>query len=670
MSFLRGLCLTTLAGAVILQQKLAKDDEKKHARKYNRNIPISWAPPSRERTLSRIKDKKYDIVIIGGGSVGAGCMLDAATRGYSVLLLEKNDFASGTSSKSTKLIHGGIRYLEKAIKELDYKQLSLVVEGLRERKSFLNLAPYLTREVGILLPIRHKLTVPYFWMGTKVYDFLSGRLGIQKSYFIGKEEVRKVLSSIDYKKIAGGMVYFDGQMDDSRVNTMLVETGIYYGGSAINYAEVTNFIKKENKSADGTKENSSDRIVGVSFKDTETGIEHTVQCKGVINATGPYSDTIRRMDVPNKPKIIVPSIGVHLVMPGAYTGKLGMLNPSTKNGSVLFLIPWKGVSIAGTTDREMKSMEMPKATEKDVKYIVREMGEFIEGQIAPKAKNILSAWAGIRPLTRDTVESADCTSIVRSHLIDRSETGLVTVSGGKWTSYREIAEEAIDASAKFFSLPNRPCVTKYVRLIGSHQYERNLAAKISREFKVSEDIAAHLVSTYGDRAHKVCVYANGKYDRIDPRYPYIKAEIPYSIDHEHARKVSDYIGRRSMFAYLNVRHAHSSVPAVLKEFAAHMKWSKVKQKSEEKEAYEYLDTMGYGLLKRMEEREVVFDDFKSKLLNQCKNSICEYSSAKRIIEKTFGQGAGSSFNGRFKKDSHLPMRDVIDIIKTHFNILQ
>ncbi|KAH9386606.1 glycerol-3-phosphate dehydrogenase [Nematocida major] len=656
MSLIRGLCLTALTGAVVAQQILKKEDERKYIRKYNKKVPLSWMPESRGETIKKAQEQKYDMVIIGGGSAGAGCLLDAATRGYSVLLLERGDFSSGTSSKSTKLIHGGIRYLEKAIKELDYRQLSLVVEGLRERRSFLNLAPYLTREVGILLPIRHKVTVPYFWLGTKVYDWLSGGLGIQKSYFINKNQVKRAVPAIDYRKIAGGMVYFDGQMDDSRVNTMLVETGVYYGGHALNYAEV----------AELTKENG--KIVGLSFKDRETGKVHAVRCSGVINATGPYSDGIRLLDNPQAKRIIAPSAGIHLVVPKSYTGKFGMLNPNTKNGSVLFLIPWHGFSILGTTDSSVRGLKTPLATESDVKYLVGEMGEFVDRSLVPKAKNILSAWGGIRPLAMDPSAGKDSTCIVRSHLIEQSESGLVTIAGGKWTSYREMAEETVTEAAKIFSLPGRECVTKYVRVIGSHGYTRNLSTEIEKEFGLPQDVAAHLVSTYGDRARKVCLYANGDYRKIDPKHPYLMAEIPYTIDHEHVRKISDYIGRRSMFAYFNVRHAHASVMGISKEFASYMKWTSPQKASAEKEAYEYFDTMGHALLMRMEQKEKKVEDFQEKLKGICTKSGCAHSPMQALVEKTFGKSALRMMNfGRSRK--YISMYDVVKTVKAHEEML-
>lgn len=657
MGVFRGLCLTALAGAVVLEHVVSNEEKKKYLRVYNKKVPLSWAPESRERALQKINQKKYDLVIIGGGSAGAGCLLDAATRGYSVLLLEREDFASGTSSKSTKLIHGGIRYLEKAIKEVDYKQLSLVLEGLRERKSFLQLAPYLTREVGILLPIKHRLAVPYFWLGTKVYDWLAGGLGIQKSYFISKQQVQHRMPSVDYTKLAGGMIYFDGQMDDSRVNTMLIETAVLHGAQALNYSEVTGF-KKVNK-----------KIAGVLFTDKETGEKYTVECSGVINATGPFSDAIRTVDNPETPKIIMPSVGVHLVMPGSYTGKFGMLNPSTKNGSVLFMLPWRGFSIVGTTDVPATKTETPAAEERDVNYLVEQMSEFVDMRIRPKAKNILSAWGGLRPLTLDRTKS-DSTSIVRSHLIEKSESDLLTISGGKWTSYREMAEETITECARIFKLPQRKCVTRYIRLIGSHEYSRTLSSELGREFGVPDDIAAHLVSTYGDRARKVCIYANGNYKRIDEKHPYITAEIPYTIDHEHVRKVADYLGRRSLFAYFNVRDAHAAVRTVSTEFTEHRKWTKNQRKIEETDAYTYLDTMGYSLLRRMEQKEKVFGEFSNSLRKICNNSVCPYSSTTSLIKKSFGSSVLQVFKKHTRKDKSLEICDVIKTIKIQVNVLE
>lgn len=658
MFVLRTLGVSCIIGAIAVQRIIARREEQEKKR-YDKPVPLSWKPPTRQEVIKSIEEKRYDIVIVGGGSAGAGCALDAASRGYSVLLLERNDFASGTSSKSTKLIHGGVRYLEKAIKEVDYRQLALVVEGLRERKSFLRLCPYLTREVGIVLPVKNKFMLPYFWLGTKMYDILSGMYGIEKSRFIDKNTLKNLFPAIDQKKIAGCMVYFDGQMDDTRVNVMLAGTAAYYGADVLNYAKVTELVKKDG------------RVSGVVFKDKETDKTYSVLCRGVINATGPWSDEIREKDSPGIKKIMAPSAGAHIVVDAGYTPKYGMLNPSTKNGSVLFLLPWHGRSIAGTTDAAHSVTERVLATKKDVCYIINEMTEFISSSVQPKAKNIMSAWAGLRPLAMDPNAIGKGTqALVRSHLIETSSSGLITIAGGKWTSFRKMAEETVTHASKCFHLPERECITKYIRLIGSHMYSNTLAACLSRDFGLEYDIAEHLVSAYGDRAQKVCLYAGGEYKRINQKYPYIKAEIEYSIDHEHTRKIEDFIGRRSLFAYFDVRRAHESVELIGEVFKNHLGWTENQLKKEKESAYMYLDTMGYSLLEQMEKEERALEDFKKKCEKECGSSLyCSSRKAQRLIEKEYGVQEKKAFISLSHKRTSVSIADILKAVQIHRNTL-
>ncbi|KAI5190641.1 glycerol-3-phosphate dehydrogenase [Nematocida sp. AWRm77] len=659
MFFLKALGYSGVAGALVLHHVLQREEEERARKKYKQAPSLGWMPPSREAVLAKSKKNTYDMVIVGGGSVGSGCALDAATRGYSVLLLEKEDFGSGTSSKSTKLIHGGIRYLEKAVKELDYRQLSLVVEGLRERKTFLSVAPYLTREVGILLPIKHKYMIPYFWLGTKMYDWLSGAYSIQRSYFLGKGEVARMFPAINQKKLAGSMVYFDGQMDDTRVNAMLVETAVYHGADALNYAEVVSFTKNNGK------------IESVLVKDTETGNTHAVRTRGVINATGPHTDTIRALVHPGARRVMAPSLGVHMILGEGYTGKIGLLNPSTHNGSVLFVLPWNNRSIVGTTDTPAPSTERPMPRAEDIRYLTKEMGMFINRSLQPRARNILSAWAGVRPLATDpSCTKKGSQALVRSHLIETLSPGLVTITGGKWTSYREMAEEAVTHSARVFGLPERPSATRHVCLIGSHMYTPTLPTKLAREFGIPEDIAAHLVSTYGDRARKVCAYAENKYARIDGKHAYIEAELAYGADHEHVRTVADFLGRRSLFAYVDVRSAHASVPKIASLLGAHLNWGRAQRKAEIKRAYEYLDTMGYSLLRKMEAEEDTFACFKAKLEKLCTNqSTCQVSKASGLLEKYFGAEIKKKLVSDTKGRPSVQVEEIVQSVLLHTGIL-
>lgn len=624
MSFLRWVGLGGIAGSILLRQILVNEDEKRLRKRFEKGPSLGWMPPSRENTLKKAAAKrKYDIVIIGGGSAGAGAALDAASRGHSVLLLEKSDFSSGTSSKSTKLIHGGIRYLEKAFKELDYKQLSLVVEGLRERNAFLRVAPYLTKEVGILLPFKNRYIVPYFWLGTKVYDWLSGKYGITHSHFISKKRILQLIPSISPEKVCGGMVYYDGQMNDSRVNAMLVSTAVYHGADALNYVEVEELLKENG------------RVSGVIARDREKGKPVRIRCAGVINATGPQSDSIRKKDNPAARRLIAPSIGTHLVLDAAYTGKFGLLNPSTKNGSVLFLLPWQGASIAGTTDTPTSDTGTPRATSADVAYVLDAMTEFVSSRIKPKAKNILSAWAGVRPLALDlsSKKKGERQALLRSHLIEVSGSGLVTVAGGKWTSYREMAEEAVSKSEKVFGLPQRSCLTKWIKLVGSHNFNPNTHLRLSRDFGVPGDIARHLVSSYGDRAEKVCRYGNKRFERISPKHPYTVAEVLYLLEHEHVRKISDFLGRRTRFGFLDVREARASIPKLAGVFQRHLKWSSLEKKREAGSAREYTDTLGYSLLIELEKKEEASEKTEKALKKVCESEdICKPKKVLRVFQ--------------------------------------
>lgn len=652
---LRTLGVSCIVGAAVVYRVVAQKKEREMRKRYSRHIPISWKPPKRSEVLECIEKKKYDIVVIGGGSAGAGCALDAASRGYSVLLLEKDDFGSGTSAKSTKLIHGGVRYLEKAIKQVDYRQLALVVEGLKERKSFLTMCPYLTREVGIVLPVKHKIMLPYFWLGTKMYDMLSGMYGIQKSRFLNKQTVSSMFPAIDQKAIAGCMVYYDGQMDDTRVNAMLVETAVYYGADVLNYAEVTEIAK------------SNGKVTGVVCTDKETNKKYKVASKGVINATGPWSDEIRDKDKPGVKRMMVPSIGAHIVLDLNYTPTYGLINPSTKNGSVLFLLPWHSRSLAGTTDTAASITDKVKATKRDVCYIVEEMTEFISKGIRPKAENIMSAWAGLRPLAMDPAAKGKGTqALVRSHLIETSASGLVTIAGGKWTSFRRMAEDTVTHAAHVFSLPTRQCVTNYIRLIGSHKYTSTLAASIASEFRVEYDIAQHLVSTYGDRARKVCMYAGGKYTRINAKYPYITAEVQYGIEHEHIRRIEDYLGRRSLFAYLDVRRAYDSVSAIASILSSHHNWTKEQLKRHESKAREYLDTMGYTLLMKMEKDEAKLDRLVAKCKSICSTeSACNSKKAQALIQKEYGVQEKNAFVSISHARTSVPLSEIVKAIQVH-----
>ncbi|KAJ2766644.1 mitochondrial glycerol-3-phosphate dehydrogenase, partial [Coemansia nantahalensis] len=337
-----------------------------------------WTPPRREEMLNELKglnrdgsdtktalEREFDLLVIGGGATGAGCTLDAATRGLSVAMVERDDFASGTSSKSTKLVHGGVRYLQKAIMGLDYEQWKMVREALHERKTFLTIAPYLSNELPILLPVYTWWQLPYFWIGCKVYDLLAGKQGITGSYALGRTKTLENFPMLRAENLVGSMVYFDGQHNDARMNAALAVTAAAHGAVVANHVEVTSLIKEKDP------ETGRETVRGAMLRDNESGDEWAVRAKGVVNATGPFSDAILKMDEPGMPDIVAPSSGVHLVLPSYFSPKnMGMLDPATTDGRVVFFLPWEGAVVAGTTDTLCSVEADPKPSEKEIEWIL------------------------------------------------------------------------------------------------------------------------------------------------------------------------------------------------------------------------------------------------------------------------------------------------------------
>ncbi|KAJ1793554.1 mitochondrial glycerol-3-phosphate dehydrogenase, partial [Coemansia sp. RSA 2399] len=477
-----------------------------------------WTPPKRQEMINDLKgldrdgadtktaqEREYDLLVIGGGATGAGCTLDAATRGLKVAMVERDDFASGTSSKSTKLVHGGVRYLQKAIMGLDYEQWKMVREALHERKTFLNIAPYLSNELPILLPVYTWWQLPYFWVGCKMYDLLAGKQGISGSYIMGRSKTLESFPMLRAENLVGSMVYFDGQHNDARMNSALAVTAAAHGAVVANHVEVTSLIKE--KDAETGKES----VRGAMMRDNETGEEWAVKAKGVINATGPFSDAILKMDDPSMPDIVAPSSGVHLVLPSYFSPKnMGMLDPATTDGRVVFFLPWEGGVVAGTTDTLCQVEANPKPTEKEIEWILSEIRRFLSPDVKIRRGDVLAAWSGIRPLVRDP-KATNTKDLVRNHMIHMSDSGLITIAGGKWTTYREMAKETVDKAIDAFTLsPSRDCQTESVRLIGSHAWSDTMFIKLVQNFGVDLEVAKHLSHNYGDRAWAVCALGDHK----------------------------------------------------------------------------------------------------------------------------------------------------------------
>ena len=387
-------------------------------------------PQEKEQESSHTQGEEYDLLVIGGGATGSGIALDAVTRGLRVALVDRDDFASGTSSKSTKLVHGGVRYLEKAVWELDYNQYALVKEALRERKYFLDTAPHLSMWLPIMIPMQKWWQAPYFWAGAKAYDLLAGSEGIEKSYFLTKSRALDAFPMLKANDLVGAMVYYDGAHNDSRMNVSIAATAALYGATVANHVEVTGLTK----GPDGRLNGATVKDV-IAEKNGEKTQEITIKAKGIINATGPFTDAVRKMDDQQVQEIVAPSSGVHVVLPGYYSpqkNSMGLIDPSTSDGRVIFFLPWQGNTIAGTTDAPCDINQNPIAGEEEIGWILNEIKEYLAPDINVRRGDVLAAWSGIRPLVKDP-KAKNTESLVRNHLVTMSDSGLLTCAGGKWT---------------------------------------------------------------------------------------------------------------------------------------------------------------------------------------------------------------------------------------------
>lgn len=554
------------------------------------------------------KEEEYDVLVVGAGATGTGVALDAATRGLKVALVERDDFSSGTSSKSTKLVHGGVRYLEKAVWNLDYAQYELVKEALKERKYFLQTAPHLSSWLPIMLPLDKWWKVPYYWAGTKFYDILAGSEGIESSYFLTRSKALDAFPMLKQDGLVGALVYYDGAHNDSRMNVSIGMTSALYGANVVTHAEVTGLLKDENGKLCGAK--VADLIPERSGR---KGEEFEIRAKCVINCTGPFTDGVRKLDDPGCKEIVAPASGVHIILPGYYSpGKMGLIDPATSDGRVIFFLPWQGNTIAGTTDEPSAISNSPLPDEKSIQWILNEVSHYLSPDINVRRGDVLAAWSGIRPLVKDP-KAKNTESLVRNHLVDISASGLVTCAGGKWTTYRQMAEECVDAAVKEFGLRTSPvtnaprvsgtediddgasldgsCQTHEVRLIGAHGFSRTLFIPLIQHFGVETEVAKHLTESYGDRAWTVaalCKTTDKRFpargERISQLYPFVDGEVRYAVRHEYAQTAVDVLARRTRLAFLNAQAALEALPKIIDIMSDELKWDGKRQDREWKES--------------------------------------------------------------------------------------
>jgi glycerol-3-phosphate dehydrogenase len=495
----------------------------------------------RDEMLAKLKSEEmWDLIIIGGGATGLGTAVDAAARGFKTLLLEQSDFAKATSSRSTKLIHGGLRYLQQG-------NISLVVEALHERGLLAKNAPHLFYALPFLLPNYKWWEGPFYGAGLKIYDLLAGKLGIESSVSLSREETLNEAPNLNPKALRGSTIFYDGQFDDARLAITLAQTAADKGAVLLNYMPVTSLIKEHGV------------VMGVTAKDSEEGSSYSLYGKIVINATGVFSDDIRRMDKPKAPPIIASSRGTHIVLPKSFhPSDKAILIPHTEDKRIIFIIPWHDRILIGTTDVPTSSIELePKATRREINFLLKHAAKYLVKP--PRKKDILSIFAGLRPLVKSSSEKKTA-KISRDHLILVDPSGLITIAGGKWTTYRKMAEDVIDMAIKIGNLKEVECKTKALHL---HGYKKCDPLGQLSPYGTDVQIIKNLIKAKKE---------NG--ELLHPNLPYCKAEIYFAIRYEMARSVEDLLARRTRALLLDAKAALEIAPAVAHILAKELKKSK------------------------------------------------------------------------------------------------
>ncbi|KAJ8422309.1 hypothetical protein Cgig2_027008 [Carnegiea gigantea] len=630
-------------------------------------------PPRRAHLSALIgasADDPLDILVIGGGATGCGVALDAATRGLRVGLVEREDFSSGTSSRSTKLIHGGRHEQSEYLKQttqasfyfsqrarLFYSKLKLVFHALKERKQVIDNAPHLCHSLPCMTPCFDWYEAVYYWAGLKLYDLVAGPRLLHLSRYYSAQESIELFPTLrrvgNGKSLKGTVVYYDGQMNDSRLNVGLACTAALAGASVLNHAEVVSLLNHE---VDG-------RIIGARVCDNLSGEEFATYAKVVVNAAGPFCDSIRKLARADAPLMICPSSGVHIVLPDYYSPEgMGLIVPKTKDGRVVFMLPWLGRTVAGTTDSNTEITLLPEPHEGEIQFILEAISDYLNVKV--RREDVLSAWSGIRPLAMDP-RAKTTEGISRDHVVCEDFPGLVTITGGKWTTYRSMAEDAVDAAIKSAKLsPANECMTNNLILIGGYSWDPASFTTIAQQYirmkrtyggkvvpaPMDTAVAKHLSHAYGTLAERVASIAQ-KYDpkfrpssvafdedardaiwatfappsasvveanvddndnraiepgtyvtihsvpkheglgkRLAHGYPFLEAEVAYCARYEYCESATDFIARRCRLAFLDTDAASRALPRVIEIMAGEHNWSRLRKNEELKQAKEFLET--------------------------------------------------------------------------------
>ncbi len=478
----------------------------------------------------RTAAEPWDLLIVGGGATGLGCAIDAAARGYRTALVEAADFAKGTSSRSTKLVHGGVRYLRQG-------NVALVLEALKERGLLLKNAPHLVHDLPFVVPNYSWWEGPFYGVGLRVYDLMAGRAGFGRSRRLSREETLERLPTVEPEGLDGGVVYYDGQFDDARLAVNMAQTAAEQGAALVNYCAVKGLV-----SEDGI-------VTGAGVEDRETGEAFAVRARVVVNATGVWADRLRRMDDPDAAPMVTASQGIHLVLPRRFLpSDTAIMVPRTDDGRVLFAIPWHGRVVVGTTDTEVPTADLePRPLPEEVDFLLRHAARYLTADPAPA--DVLSVFAGLRPLVGAADGEGGTAAISRDHTLHVAPSGLVTITGGKWTTYRKMAEDTVDQAATLAGLPERPCPTHDLDIHGAHPHPE--------VFGPLADYGADVP------ALRELIASDARFaEPIHPDHEIVAGQVVWAARREMARTVEDVLSRRTRLLLLDARAAIAVAPAV------------------------------------------------------------------------------------------------------------
>jgi len=519
---------------------------------------------SRSQKIKAIGGAEFDVCVIGGGATGAGCALDAQLRGLRTLLVDAGDFASGTSSASTKLVHGGVRYLEQAVKSFDLSEYRMVQHALRERTYMLGNAPHLAHAAEFLVPVYSWLQAGYFRIGLKMYDLLAGKKNLFPSSFLSKKEALARLPGLRPDGLHGAVAYADGQFDDARYGLALVRSFVEAGGIALNYVRVTDFSR-----------DAGGKISSVSLTDVLGGTGIALKAKVVVNATGPFSDKIRQLANPSAVPRLRPSKGVHLLFPvELFPGKDALLVPQTEDKRVIFAVPWQGRLLVGTTEDEATPATRMIVQRDEADYLMRQLNPYLRRPL--RVEEAVSGMAGLRPLVAAGAKH-DTKELIRDHEVELEERSrLISILGGKWTTHRLMAEDTVDSVQRELGLQVSACVTKQHPLDGARGFADDTWRELVSEHGLAEATAKHLANKFGANAVRVLdlVRANPSLSSpIAEGLPALRAEVVYCAREEMAETIEDVLARRLGLQLYDWRAAIAATPVVGELLATELGWN-------------------------------------------------------------------------------------------------